>query len=182
MGRALHSERLGDWEAALDHAARARELAPQAPAFAVLQAYYRTCRALEQDAPVPAHDLPDGPAPESQWSALAEALSAAADRPEELEPALGRLLTRYPYSLRGYYLMGLWRWKRLGEDAAAVLPVQRARELDRAYEPARRAWQAVKHAAPERTESDPTGGQGPLKALRDAAEKMEGKNEPEEEE
>jgi tetratricopeptide (TPR) repeat protein len=173
MGRALQRERLGDWDAALEHTAKAREAAPDAAAFAVFEAYYRLCRALEEGEAPPAQELPEQIG-DSQWGLLARALDAAVHAPDEFEARVGRLLLRYPYSLRGYYLMGLWRWRRLEQDGPAVLPLEKALALDEAYEPARRAYKQVEYAAPDRPEGDPTGGTGPLKMLREAAERMEG--------
>ncbi len=140
IGRALRAEpadRLQEAEANMDQAA---ELAPDLPLVGFLAAYYRTVTALESGGE-PSRPLPDetvAALPEEKRP-LAEALNAAIrDDAEEVENLLSTHLIARPESVRGYYLLGLWR-RRQGRANDALVALRHAARLDPLYLPPARA-------------------------------------------
>lgn len=138
MAAALRAERLGDWDAALEHAGLACAAAPEAQDFAVLRAFYRCCAALEEGEPPPAPNLPDSVEASPELASVAAVLRALSVGRDATERAFAALVTSHPRSVRCYYLLGMWRW-RFDDDAdGAAAALVRAEELDGSYEPARR--------------------------------------------
>jgi hypothetical protein len=131
------AERRDDWESALGHAEAAARESEGSPAFATLSAFYRAALNARRTGEFTPFEAPPEAALPPELSGLAAALRAVlSGDATAVAEALGRHLANYQNSVRGYYLLGLWRLHGLKRPGEAALAMRHAADLDPSYLPA----------------------------------------------
>ena len=148
LDRALEMEREDRLREAGSVLERAAESLPTA---AWLRAYCATVLRLREDEPPPA--LPDVRTEllPPRMRSLARALEAiGTGQAERVQAEFGDWLARFPDSVRGYLLLGLWRLRLAGAEAEGLMTLRHAVKVDPEYLPAARAClDALSEHAPE---------------------------------
>lgn len=155
LERALAAERRDEWTAALQHVRRARQSAPRAAPFAAAEAFYEavhradTGKGLAPGTPPPPGGLPP------EWAGVAAVLRAAAAGDEEaVLERMADLLAAQQRSVRGYFLLGMWRLHVQNRPREALPNFRYAAALDSGYLPAvRRCLRLMARLEPDRLDA-----------------------------
>jgi len=137
VGRAVSAERSADLASAVALAEEASAAAPDAAPFALLAAFLHCAAEAEATGVFPEPgplDVETLPPAQAELACLLSAL--AREEPERVKELFGRYLMRFPRSVRGYYLLGLWRLRAGGRQDDAISSFRRAAQLDAGYGPA----------------------------------------------